>query len=259
MLDWSTFNKPITLTEQLKFNRLFFKLKEHANASFFENDKIGKCYPGGNNSQLIIKLPNSKIGIKIYNNKRGNELVCKFQNEIRKYIYINNKHIQNVYKCSKIGNTRYAIQEWIEGDTLTEMYLSDKFNPLNVKTILDQMYLKLIIPLWKEGLIWKGISATNICYDSKKEMLICIDTDNMYKTAAEILKNQDFTLRNKIRINSFIKDRKSISNMLKKANMPHYNDAAFELIYPIYKDDINSDWESKALECYGNFQNVIES
>jgi serine/threonine protein kinase len=255
MLDWSTFDRPILLRDQLKFEQLFNAIKQDNNSSFFNKEIKGMCYLGGESSQLIIKLPN-KIGIKIYNNSKTNDDKIKFHNQIRKHIYKNNERIQNVYKCSKLGNTAYAIQEWIEGDTLTEMYYNNKLNYSSVRMILNELYLKLIIPLWKEGLVWKIASATNLCFYNNK--LIRIDTDNMVKTAAEILENKNFVVRNEVRRNSYIKDRILIYDMFERSNIRNYNSSAFDELHYIYTGNIDFKWEEEALECYSKFLKTLK-
>jgi hypothetical protein len=255
MLDWSKFNKKILPKEQLTIELFFCALKHKTKIlnPFLIKDPIGLCYPGGNASTCIIRLPNSKIGIKVYNNKIRNQEVFKFYKEIKNLIYKDNNYIQKVHDCFKIGETIYTIQEWIEGPTLEEIWYEKKFNYLNIKTILDDLYLKIIIPLWSQGLIWHAGSMTNFCLTNH---LISIDNDNMYKTAAEIITNSSFNARDQARRKSH-KDHSKMVHFMCSSIKENYNLKTFSELEHIYFNPIDSNWELKSIECYNSFLNAL--
>jgi hypothetical protein len=89
----------------------------------------------------------------------------------------------------------YFIQEWVPGDTL-EALLRRKWSsaPADVdcvRSILEQLFLKIIIPLWSEGTIWWDIREANYCWDEALGKLQLIDIDSLAAYADEILKTPD--------------------------------------------------------------------
>lgn len=253
MLDWTLYNTitknkypVLSLEQRIQFEKFFRTL---------ENDKKGVCYPGGNHSHIIIRVPDSGMGIKVYkdNEKKNKELV-KFHGGVRDFIYKDNERIQKVYECDVLDGITYARQEWIEGDTLKERYNKGDITLEDLNKIMDELYLKIIIPLWGEGLIWKYGCLGNLCYTDK---LVMIDTDNMNKTAYEILEGSSYKLRNMARVlnrDAHLDIFYNLSTCIKEIDYYIIRKLWYENMVCVYDYDIRSGWGDLALEGFDRFK-----
>jgi hypothetical protein len=253
MLDWSLYNNinknkypDLSLEQRIEFEKFFRKL---------ENDKKGVCYPGGNDAHIIIRIPNDGIGIKVYkDNLKKNKELMKFHLGIRDLIYKDHEHIQKVYEFGKIDNITYARQEWVNGDTLKEKYNKRSIKIEDIERVLDDLYMKIIIPLWGRGVIWKDGCLANLCLG---ERLVMIDTDNMYKTAYEILEGNSYKLRNSARIlnrDAHLDIFYDMSNCIRDIGYYELKVIWDKYMAEIYNGDIDGGWVDRSLEGFNGFK-----
>ena len=131
----------------------------------------------------------SEVGVKIFKTnkdaRRAAKQVLPFHNEqVHRLPGLPNDHVQKTLGWSIHRSTRgverpYVIQEWVFGLTLEELlrreWLGAPPGVDCVKTILEQLFWLIIIPLWSEETIWWDIRDANYCWDSASKTLKFID------------------------------------------------------------------------------------
>jgi hypothetical protein len=85
----------------------------------------------------------------------------------------------------------YVVQQWVSGDTLEDL-LRRRWKERGatgacIRSILEQLVMGIIIPLWGEGTVWWDVRDGNYCYDSAADRLTLIDVDSLAAYADEIL------------------------------------------------------------------------
>ena len=164
----------------------------------------GVAYPPGCFAQTVIAVNDGvrhrhskygKIGLKIFNLQRGlNEWgrLKKFYREYRAKLpgMEVNQHIQKVYEwgiCKNAdGVERPCLaQEWIEGETIEQLIKAGKISRADVLRILDDLFLKLLIPLWGQGTKWWDARQSNYVLHPQRG-LVMIDPDTLADFAEEI-------------------------------------------------------------------------
>jgi hypothetical protein len=164
----------------------------------------GVSYPPGCFAQTVIAVNDGvrhrhskygKIGLKIFNLQRGlNEWgrLKKFYREYRAKLpgLDGNQHIQKVYEwgiCKNAdGVERPCLaQEWIEGETIEQLIKAGKISRADVLRILDDLFLKLLIPLWGQGTKWWDARQSNYVLHPQRG-LVMIDPDTLADFAEEI-------------------------------------------------------------------------
>ena len=243
MLDWSKYTKQIDLYTKFSIEELYTNIIGYSQ---------GVCYNGGHDSYVIIK--NDNRGIKIYKpniSKISNLL--NFNTKIKNLIYDKHDHIQNVYEMKSVKNFTYAIQEWIEGETLLEIYNNKNLEIVKLNLILNDLYIKILIPLWSRGIIWVQGCLSNFCLNDK---LVMIDTDNMYKTYPEILNTPNiYTIRNKARSKNFNRHSELIYRLctiIKPITNSKFNNI-FSKLNCIYFSDIDEHYYDNSIDYFCEF------
>jgi hypothetical protein len=172
----------------------------------------GHCSPPGVFAQTVVHVEssiqhrftdacrNKAIGVKIFKKGKGRNLVLKHTHLRQKLPGLPNSLVQDVYEAGDYKDTRFLIQEWIEGDAL-DIYLKRNAPlPQDVaQQLLSDLFEGIIIPLWSGGTIWWDIRAGNFCVTERdgKPRLVLIDTDSLLAYADEILETPlVFTKRN---------------------------------------------------------------
>lgn len=152
------------------------------------------------------------IGVKIFKTntdaKREAQRVLPFHRTlVHRFPGLPNAHVQHTLGggTSRAGRGEeryYVVQEWGKGETLEE-WLRRRWpdEPLDggcVRFILDQLFARIIIPLWSEGTIWWDVRDANYCWDTDSQRLTLIDIDSLAAYSDEILQTPTvWTRRNK--------------------------------------------------------------
>ena len=147
----------------------------------------------------------AQIGLKIFKTtndaRREARQVLPFHREqIHRLPGLPNDHLQKTLgggmRRDGMGiDTPYIIQEWVPGQTLEDLLRREWTSapPTGdcVRSILEQLFVEIIIPLWSEGTIWWDIRDANYCWDEPSQTLKLIDIDSLAAYADEILKSPD--------------------------------------------------------------------
>lgn len=103
---------------------------------------------------------------------------------------IENGHLQQSLDAgSTPQNTHYAILACVEGMLFRE-YLSGSHTEQEVKSLLEDLFCRIWIPLWAAGLRFKDCHPGNFMV-SDSVQLVMIDTEQMRKDAVELLTEPD--------------------------------------------------------------------
>lgn len=147
----------------------------------------------------------AEVGVKIFKTNRDAcreaKRVLPFHHEqVHKLPGLPNDHVQKtlgggIHRDRRGVERPYVIQEWVSGQTLEQLlrreWLDTPPDVDCVETILEQLFLKIIIPLWSEGTIWWDIRDANYCWDRASRTLKLIDIDSLAAYADEILNTPD--------------------------------------------------------------------
>jgi hypothetical protein len=90
---------------------------------------------------------------------------------------------------------RYIIQKWIAGDTL-DMLIKRGITQAEILRVLDDLFLKVVIPLWQAGVVWWDFRLNNMVFTPERKLHM-IDSDVLEASAKELLtKPNEFRKRN---------------------------------------------------------------
>ncbi len=253
MLDWTLYNKDIR--KDYKFS-ILDRLRYE---KFFKNLDLGIegiCYMGGHDSELVIRVPDKGIGIKVYsNNDKKNRELINLYSGLRDRVYGDSEYIQKIYNCGYMDGIMYVIKEWVEGSTLKEMYNDRSYGLEEVDNIMDDFFLKIVIPYWSKGLVWKDGCLGNLVWSNK---LVMIDTDNMYKTIHEILEGKVYDIRNIARVLNRDAHLCMFYDLISNVVDVEYYDI-MELwkkcFKDVYQSEIGDGWRERSLLGYHSFRN----
>jgi hypothetical protein len=84
----------------------------------------------------------------------------------------------------------FIVQEWATGATLDEWAAAGKAGMLTgtqLPTLVCQLFLGIIIPLWHKGTIWWDIRDANFVFCDRRNWLTMIDADSLAAYSGEIL------------------------------------------------------------------------
>ena len=244
----------------------------------------GIAHPPGCFAQTVIEVTgmlrnryaeHGKIGFKIFNYQRGmNEWgrLKKFYAEYKDRLpgLKENQQVQKVFTWGTYENQfgvrrAYLVQEWIEGATLDEL-IKQGLKRKDILKILEDLFLKLLIPLWGQGLKWWDARGSNYVYNPKRG-LVMIDPDSLADFAEEIVTTPgEYKKRNECNPDQAIaryttlitnlalacSDGKPDQNLKKNVRslFSDHLDAHFRNAkYPL-----PADWSEKATAAYAEFQ-----
>jgi hypothetical protein len=243
MLDWSNYRNPINLDLKLDIQKLYNNVI---------GDTKGICYTGGNDSHVVIQT--KKLGVKVYKENLDKlPKLINFHTNIKPIIYKEHRHIQKVYEIKNVNTFTYSLQEWIEGETLLNFYNNKNLSIDQLNLILNDLYLNILIPFWSKGLIWVDGCLSNFCLNTN---LVMIDTDNMYKTASEIIDTPNiFLLRNKARLKNMNKHSELIYNLCSVIKDVNYHNFLnlYKDLNCIYVSEINDHYYDNCTNHFNEF------
>jgi hypothetical protein len=108
---------------------------------------------------------------------------------------IPNAHVQRSLDAGTLvdpsGAERgYVVQEWAPGLTLEQWAHAGAARKLarpQLRAIISQLFLDIIVPLWHSGTIWWDIRDANFVFCDQRGFLTMIDADSLAAYAKEIL------------------------------------------------------------------------
>ena len=166
--------------------------------------QVSNCYQNQAHSLGV-----REIGVKVFKTtkdaQREAKRIVPFH---REYIHqlpgLPNTHIQKsvdagIKQDQQKQERAFVIQEWVNGDSL-EYLLRQTWNRQRidgnvVKSIVNQLLVNIIIPLWRKGTIWWDIRDANYCYDESSGKLKLIDSDSLGAYVSEILPTPNIWLK----------------------------------------------------------------
>jgi hypothetical protein len=84
-----------------------------------------------------------------------------------------------------------VVQEWVRGSSLEDClrYRWPTAHPEGglIRSLIEQLFAGIVIPLWHAGTIWWDIRDANFCYCRERGLLRMIDIDSLGAYSREIL------------------------------------------------------------------------
>ena len=161
------------------------------------------AHPPGCFAQTVLEVDagvrhgyvrHGKVGLKVFNFQRGmNEWgrLNKFYQDYQAKLpgLDGNEHVQKVHEWGTCKNANgverpYLVQEWIEGETLDAL-VKNGMSRGDILRVLDDLFLKLLIPLWGQGTKWWDARRSNYVLHPQRG-LVMIDPDTLADFAEEI-------------------------------------------------------------------------
>ena len=185
--DWnSSSQEPMNEKERVEITEI---VKDLVNV---EGNDAGEATPPGRFAATVIHPYKYNVGIKIYKNnddgrRQANRALGVYRQNIENLPGLPSANVQKIYKAGRYNENRnFILQEWISGDSLEYLHIKNAIEPSQVRTIIEQLFLKIIIPLWTKGTVWWDTRDGNYCYDSKTKKLTLIDIDSLTTYYEEI-------------------------------------------------------------------------
>jgi len=222
MLNWKPYNqhdwkkskqRPFNCAEKLQFEKLAAKVLWVPGVEM--NGCWGTVHPPGRNATVIQMHPFIRhrfewqgvrpIGLKIFNLVDGKVMwpsVFRFHESQRDQLPgLPNPHVQEVLDCDVIQDDHgvargYLVQQWVEGVVLEEKIRAG-LSAAEVLQIADDLFQKIIIPLWSKGSSWWDVRDSNYVVTPDGRLMM-IDSDSVGAYADEILRTPKvFAKRNR--------------------------------------------------------------
>lgn len=113
----------------------------------------------------------------------------------------------------------YVVQEWVRGasleDCLRVTWATCPVDGSVVRSLLEQLFGDIVIPLWQAGTVWWDFRDANFCYDARDGLLRVIDVDSLGAYADEILRTpQRWQARDKGRTTALARLRRMSVRLL---------------------------------------------
>jgi hypothetical protein len=173
----------------------------------------------------------SEVALKIFKTtqdarREGQRVVRFHREELHRLPGWPNAHIQKPL-CAGLGTAgacgerAYIVQEWVPGNTLDELTSKSSLKGPEVRSIIEQLFGRIVMPLWSKGTIWWDFRDANFCYDATTESLKMIDVDSLAAYAEEILTTPDlWTRREKGRATAIGRLRQMTSRLIRAQSHP---------------------------------------
>jgi hypothetical protein len=253
----------------------------------------GTAHPPGRHTQTVIRLASRlrhryakhgpDLGLKIFKifNPKNDcpamaaEMV-KFHRDLRHLLPgLPHDHVQEVHAADIVRDAtgaecHYLIQQWIEGDVLEDK-IKAGFGVDEFFRMADDLFLKIIIPLWSQGTAWWDVRDSNYVFTPQRR-LVMIDSDTLGQDAAEITAPTPiYTARNSHKITAMIRYRSTIGRMAgaclgaggkgrKGQTVQEVRRLFTSLLSPVFCESypLAANWKNRAGIAYRNFKKEIE-
>lgn len=158
----------------------------------------------------------------------------------------------------------YIIQEWIEGVTLEDLIIG-KMERADILKMLDDLFGRIVIPLWAAGTAFWDIRDSNYVFTPDKRLMM-IDSDTVVAFAEEITaKPAVYERRNIGKLEAMKRYAMTVSRMTAaclgvksaavqtqvKGLFATHLDKTFRQSYP---NALGRDWKQRAVKCYRSFR-----
>jgi hypothetical protein len=173
----------------------------------------GHVYAPGRYATVIHVLPGIRhgfgrreLGLKIFNQENdgkayGPKMVEFHERHRAKLPGLPHPRVQEVIRSgSHVGPDKterhYLIQKWIAGDTL-DLLIERGITQAEILRVLDDLFLKIVIPLWREGVVWWDFRRNNMVFTVGRELHL-IDSDALEASLEDMqAKPKIYTDRNR--------------------------------------------------------------
>lgn len=173
----------------------------------------GEVYAPGRNAAVVHVFPGTRhgfgrkeIGFKLFNQEKDGKAygpnMIKFHAQHRVTLPgLPHPRVQEVIatgdKITPDGRKHhYMIQEWIAGDTL-DLLIERGITQNEILRVLDDLFLKIVIPLWRQGVVWWDFRRNNMVFTPEQELHL-IDSDALEASMKDMLaKPAVYTERNR--------------------------------------------------------------
>jgi hypothetical protein len=169
----------------------------------------GSCSPPGRFAATVIRVTTplppryrlladeksiAEVGVKVFKStsdaRREGDRAVRFSHQLQRLPGLPNEHVQRVLAAGNRAR-HYLIQEWVAGSSLEDLvrrtWPEQPPGAGVVRSILEQLFGKIVIPLWSAGTIWWDFRDANYCWDESTGRLAMIDVDSLSAYADEIL------------------------------------------------------------------------
>ena len=233
MIDWTDYDRfdwngsrqePMSQVERNTVEELAARILQLSEAH--RQSMWGRCSPPGRFAATVVKVSSHfahrysksitrsalpSLGIKLLKSsndarREATKIVPFHRDQLDRLPGIPNDHIQRSVDADMIGagssRRGYVVQEWIEGESLETLVrrksLVQPIDPTAAHALIEQLYARIVIPLWSVGTIWWDIRDANFVWNEKTGRLTMIDVDSLAAYADEILNEPDsWTRRDK--------------------------------------------------------------
>jgi hypothetical protein len=276
MLDWTSYDEfdwkhtqqhPMGISDRTEVERLVAEVLESSQVQ--REQAWGRCSPPGRFAATVVhlshfaedhhaaaarKLGIDEIGIKVFKTsvdgqREGKKVVQLCRDAIHRRPGLPNDHVQKTIdagmSCSGDAPRHYVVQQWMAGDTLEDLirrrWILEPIGGTVARSVLEQLFGGIVIPLWSAGTIWWDFRDANYCWDESNTRLAMIDVDSLAAYADEILyRPSDWSRRNKGRETALSRLRQMTLRILlaqgltrKAAVARELDDAWNELLRPV--------------------------
>ena len=175
----------------------------------------GRCSPPGRFAATVIRLRPEvthqfadsaaalrvgAVGIKLFKTtadgrREGDKVVRFCRDAIHRLPGLPNAHVQRVIAAgewqSGPESRHYVVQQWVTGHTLEELneciWPAQPIDGRVARSIVSQLLVAIVVPLWSAGTIWWDFRDANYCWDPLTEHLTMIDVDSLAAYVEETL------------------------------------------------------------------------
>ncbi len=159
--------------------------------------------------------------------------------------------------------------QWVDGDVLASK-IDSGLSASDSLRILDDLFLKIIIPLWGRGTAWWDVRDTNYVV-TPENRLVMIDSDTLAADLHEIIAPDSvYDQRNKHTRTAMVRYRATIGRIVsscRRGPRRHRTDAAraratmisaTKHLFPLFCSPypLSADWSVQATRAYQGFREV---
>jgi hypothetical protein len=247
----------------------------------------GVAHPPGRYAATVICInpdirhqyskPGKQVALKIFktngDTRKESARLLEYHAECRAQLPgLPNEHVQEVFHAGTETMDgvayNYIIQEWTEGATLEDLIMG-KIECADVLKMLDDLFGRIVIPLWAVGTAFWDIRDSNYVFTLDKR-LVMIDSDTVVAYADEITKKPVvFARRNGGKFVAMERYAMTVSRMtaaclganvasVQKTVQGLFASHLNKIFCQPYPAALGRDWKQRASEAYQGFRTEYE-